>query len=67
MNDIFGIVWLLLLLLISITKQFGYYCGVRGLIFYLETEHNDVLDNNKIKKITDNAVRKVIHDFFIQN
>ena len=55
---------LLLCLLWVCHKWFIYYCSTRGLMYYLFSEHNDCLENEKTKELTSMAVERTIKEFF---
>ena len=55
---------LLLCLLWACSKWFMYYCLTRGLLYYLADKHDDWLENEKAKELTNMAVERTIKEFF---
>ena len=53
-----------LMLLLSLIKQFTYYCSVRGLLYYLGTKYRDMPNEEKMKELTLMASDRVIKEFF---
>lgn len=55
---------LAILFFIAALKWFQYYCALRGLMYHYGKKFNYVPDGEWIKKITNQAMRRVIDDFF---
>lgn len=58
---------LIIALIYSLIRQFSFYCGLRGIIYYLITEYNDELNDKKIKELTSMAVKRTINELFKRN
>lgn len=58
------IVVLIILLVISLAKQFTFYCATRGLLYYLETKYNDMPNDKKAKELTEMAMERTMKEFF---
>ncbi|MEG1814003.1 MAG: hypothetical protein RSC06_15815 [Clostridia bacterium] len=53
------VIVLLLLLVLAVSKWVAYYAAVRGLLYYLATEHNDLLSEEKTREIIDRATERM--------
>ena len=58
---------LVIALLVVGIKCFAYYCGVRGLLYYLEVTHNDMPNTEKTVELRNMAMDRTIKDFFNRN
>lgn len=61
------LILLILALLGALLKWFRYFCATAGLLYYLDTKYNDLLDTKKAKELTDMAMEKTIKAFFGQD
>lgn len=61
---LFLIIIILILLAYTSIKCFIYYCSLRGVLYYLGTKHNDILELEKVKELTYMAVNRIINEFF---
>jgi len=55
---------LLFLLIVAVCKWFCYYCALRGLLHYYGTIFNHMPEVEAMKEITNQAMKRVISDFF---
>ncbi|WP_338630448.1 hypothetical protein [Clostridium baratii] len=60
------LILLILGLLVSLFKWFRYFCGVRGLLYYLGMKYNDMPSDEKTKELTNMAMERTIKEFFGQ-
>ncbi|KHD35178.1 hypothetical protein NL50_14890 [Clostridium acetobutylicum] len=60
----FLIIAMAVITIYSIIKWFIYYCAVRGLLYYLGTRYDDLIDAEKAKELTNKAVKRTISEFF---
>ena len=58
------ILLLIVFLIISLIRQFTYFCATRGLLYYLGTEYGDMPDDKKAKELTQMAMERTIKEFF---
>ncbi|KIN81950.1 hypothetical protein [Clostridium botulinum] len=64
---IFIVILLGLIAIYSLTKWFIYYCATRGLLYYLETTHNDMPNSKKVKELISMAIKRTIKEFLGKN
>lgn len=50
--------------ILGIYKWFIYYCAGRGLLYYLAIKYDDMPNENKMKELTEMAVKRTIKEFF---
>lgn len=58
------ILLLIVFLIISLERQFTYFCATRGLLYYLGTKYDDMPDDKKAKELTQMAMERTIKEFF---
>lgn len=58
---------LLIVTIISAFQWFSYYCATRGLLYYLAIKHKDMPNENKMKELTEMAIKRTIKEFFRVN
>lgn len=61
--------WLLIAAFIALViwlagKWLAYYFATEGLLYYLATEHDELLDVDKVRELQQTALRKTIQDWF---
>lgn len=61
--------WLLIVVLIILAvwlagKWLSYYFATEGLLYYLATEHEELLNVDKVRELQQTALRKTIQDWF---
>lgn len=55
---------LLFLLIVAGFKWFSYYCVSRGLLHHYGVKFNYMPDSKQLEEITNQAMKRVISDFF---
>ncbi len=61
--------WLLIVVLIILVvwlagKWLSYYFATEGLLYYLATKYDDLLEIEKVRELQQTALRKTIQDWF---
>lgn len=51
---------LVLALLVLAERALSYYCTVLGLIYYLGSRHDDLVSADKVKKLRDEALARLL-------
>ncbi|WP_338631501.1 hypothetical protein [Clostridium baratii] len=60
------LILLILALSVALFEWFRYFCGVRGLLYYLGMKYNDMPSEEKAKELTNMAMERTIKEFFGQ-
>ena len=62
--SVLGIIGIIAVVLYLADRALGYYCATLGLLYYLGTQHDDLLSAEKVKELRSAALNRRVKELF---